>query len=149
MTSLRGRFVDRLMAVAVVPVVSVAAVLLFGGTANAVPSASALGPLTSSPSPTPGVTDTTTTLKVTPSHAVDDVPVIFLTNVAPLAAVGAVQFIMDGTTPLAAPVPVTPEGFALLINSLPEGTHSLTAVFTPTSPAAYGPSDVTTSVADG
>ncbi len=127
------------MAVAVVPVVSVAAVLLFGGTANAVPSASALGPLTSRPSPTPGVTDTTTTLKVTPSHAVDDVPVIFLTNVAPLAAVGAVQFIMDGPTPLAAPVPVTP-GFALLINSLPEGTHSLTAVFTPTSPAAHGPS---------
>jgi hypothetical protein len=77
---------------------------------------------------------------MTPRRAVDGVPVIFLANVAPLAAVGAVQFIMDGTAALGAPVPVTTTGFALLINSLPEGTHTLTAAFTPTNPAAYAPS---------
>jgi len=139
-TSTRCGFLDRLMAVAVVPVVSVAAVLFLGGSANAVPSAGTLGPPTSSPSATPGVTATTTTLVVSPSRAFAGVAVIFLANVAPHAAVGGVQFIMDGTTALAASVPVTAAGCALLIDSLPEGTHSLTAVFTPTNRANYAPS---------
>ena len=57
----------------------------------------------------------------------------------PFNATGTVQF-KDGTTVLGAPVPVT-AGFAFLHTSaLTTGTHTLTAVFTPTNPAAFGPS---------
>jgi phosphate ABC transporter phosphate-binding protein len=85
-----------------------------------------------------GATATNTTVKVFPKRAFDGLPLIFLANVAPFGATGTVQF-MDGATALGAPVPVT-TGFALLIDSLPEGTHTLTAVFTPTDPATHAPS---------
>jgi phosphate transport system substrate-binding protein len=81
---------------------------------------------------------TTTTLTVFPNPAFEGLPVIFLANVAPFGAAGTVQF-MDGTTAVDPPVPVA-GGFALSITTLPEGTHSLTAVFTPTDPAALAPS---------
>jgi len=64
--------------------------------------------------------------------------VVFGATVAPHGAAGTVQF-MDGNTVLGAPVSVT-AGFALLTTSLPRGTHSLTAVFTPTNPADVAPS---------
>lgn len=82
--------------------------------------------------PTPGATATTTTLKVSSNRAFQGIPIIFLANVAPRRAAGAVQF-RDGTTALGAPVQVT-TGFALTVATLPKGTHSLTAVFIPTNP---------------
>jgi len=81
---------------------------------------------------------TTTTLKVYPNRAFENFPVILLTNVAPHGATGTIQ-LLDGTTPMGAPVPVT-AGFALTITTLPTGTHSLTAVFIPTNPATYAQS---------
>jgi hypothetical protein len=92
---------------------------------------------TPTPTPTPisGTAATTTTLTVFPRSAFQGIPVIFLANVAPVGATGTVQF-ADGTTPLGAPVPVT-SGFALFIDTLPTGPHSLTAAFSPTDPAAF------------
>ncbi len=105
------------------------------------------GPVTPTPTPTPAPTDTptpppvsgtaatTTTLTVFPRSAFQGIPVVFLANVAPFDATGTVQF-ADGTTPLGAPVPVS-GGFALVINTLPPGTHSLTAAFSPTDSTAF------------
>jgi hypothetical protein len=62
-----------------------------------------------------------------------------IANVAPINAAGTVQF-KDGTANIGGPVPVI-GGIAtpgLLL--LPVGSHSLTAVFTPTNPAAFQPS---------
>jgi hypothetical protein len=64
--------------------------------------------------------------------------VVLLANIAPVGAVGTVQF-MDGESALHAPVPAT-GGFTLLITPLPKGKHSLTAVFTPTNQAVFLPS---------
>jgi hypothetical protein len=72
---------------------------------------------------------------VFPNRAFEGIPVVFLTNVVPRGATGTVH-LMDGTTALGAPVPVF-GGFALSITTLPKGTHSLSAVFTPTDPAAF------------
>ncbi|MGH3669877.1 MAG: Ig-like domain-containing protein [Pseudonocardiaceae bacterium] len=88
-----------------------------------------------------GAKPTNTKLSVFPTPAFQGIPVVFLANVAPANAAGTVQF-MDWTTKLGAPVPVF-SGFALLITPLPKGTHSLTAVFTPTKPAAFAPSTST------
>jgi hypothetical protein len=78
-------------------------------------------------------------------------------NVAPFGAAGTIQF-KDGDTNLGAPKPVFDggglaelfatlgipvpglSGFAITLAILPPGTHPLTAVFTPTNPAAYQPS---------
>ncbi|MGH3788048.1 MAG: Ig-like domain-containing protein [Pseudonocardiaceae bacterium] len=58
---------------------------------------------------------------------------------APIGAAGTVQF-KDGTTNIGDPVSVT-AGLAVGgFVSLPLGPHSLTAVFTPTNPAAFQPS---------
>jgi hypothetical protein len=46
---------------------------------------------------------------------------------------------MDGTTALGAPM-AAPFGFAFGITALPQGTHSLTAVFTPSDSADFAPS---------
>jgi hypothetical protein len=76
---------------------------------------------------------------VFPGFAFEDFPVILLTRVAPFRVAGTVQF-KDGTTNIGASVPVF-GGFAFLFTSgLTKGTHELTAVFTPTDPAAFGPS---------
>jgi hypothetical protein len=55
-------------------------------------------------------------------------------TVTPTAA-GSVQF-QDGTAPIGNPVTVT-NGTASITPTLPSGTHSLTAVFTPTNPTAF------------
>lgn len=88
----------------------------------------------------PGPTATTTTLQVFPSAVpFGGFPAILIGKVSPSGAVGTVQF-KDGTTTIGAPVPVT-SSFALAITStLTNGLHPLTAVFTPTDPAAFGSS---------
>lgn len=108
--------------------------LLYGTTSSASP----VTYVVNAPMPTPAARATTTTLRVFPSRAVEGLPTIFLANVAPFGAAGMVRF-MDGTTALGVPVPVT-AGFALTVTTLPKGTHSLTAVFTPTDPTAYAES---------
>ena len=93
------------------------------------------------PSPRPGVTVTMTMLRMIRVPLPFDLGgfVIASANVAPFNAAGTVQF-NDGTTALGAPVPVS-NGFALLfVGTLTSGEHSLTAVFTPTDPAAFTPS---------
>lgn len=82
---------------------------------------------------------TNTTLTVIPHAAFQGIPVFLIAHVAPFGATGTVQF-TDGTTTLGAPVPVT-GGVAFLSTSrLTTGTHTLTAVFTPTNPVAFNPS---------
>jgi hypothetical protein len=65
--------------------------------------------------------------------------VLLKATVVPDSAAGMVQF-QDGSTALGAPVPVVGGSAILLTSALTPGTHSLTAVFTPANPAAYGPS---------
>jgi hypothetical protein len=77
-------------------------------------------------------------LQVAPSPGYTFFPEFLIARVSPFNAAGTVQFI-DGTTPLGGPVPVF-AGFALTVTTLPKGTHSLTAVFTPTDPAAFAQS---------
>jgi hypothetical protein len=86
-----------------------------------------------------GAKVTTTTLTAVPSPAFQGLPVFLRANVAPAGAAGTVQF-KDGTTALGAPVRVFGGTAYLLTSKLTKGTHSLTAVFTPTNPAAFGPS---------
>jgi Bacterial Ig-like domain (group 3) len=85
-----------------------------------------------------GVTATTTALSVFPSGASRGMSVVLLANVAPRGAAGTIQF-FEGTTTLGAPVPAS-SGLALLITTLPQGIHSLAAVFTPANPAIFVPS---------
>ena len=62
--------------------------------------------------------------------------VIPTAQVAPANAAGTVQF-KDGATRLGAPVPVT-AGVAIgPVSTLAPGSHSLTAVFTPTNPTNF------------
>ena len=84
-------------------------------------------------------TATSITLTVAPNPAFQGIPAVRIAIVTPFTAAGTVQFI-DGITPLGAPVPVL-AGVAFLITSaLTTGTHTLTAVFTPTNQTAFGPS---------
>ncbi|MGH3826479.1 MAG: Ig-like domain-containing protein [Pseudonocardiaceae bacterium] len=62
-----------------------------------------------------------------------------MATVTPDTAAGTVQF-QDGTMALGSPVPVVGGSAMLLTAELAQGTHLLTAVFTPTSPAVSGPS---------
>jgi len=59
--------------------------------------------------------------------------------VTPFNAAGTVQF-TDGTTNLGAPVPVAGGVAVGPLTALSPGTHSITAVFTPTNPAKFQPS---------
>jgi hypothetical protein len=80
-------------------------------------------------------TTTTTTLEVSP--ATPSTPGTAETLVATVnpAGPGSVQF-LDGATPLGAPVTLT-GGTASLTTTLPQGTHSLSAVFTAIDPIAF------------
>ncbi len=84
--------------------------------------------------------DTTTTFMAIPSGPVlEGTPVILIAQVVPANATGTIQF-KDGESELGLPRPVI-GGFVLTVTSmLTEGTHSLTAVFTATDQAAFGPS---------
>ena len=81
-------------------------------------------------------TPTTTVLGVTPTSPAAAGTVETLTATVAPTAPGSVQF-LDGTNSLGAPVPVT-GATAALTTTLASGTHSLTAVFTPTDPTAFG-----------
>jgi hypothetical protein len=60
-------------------------------------------------------------------------------NVSPSNAVGTVQF-QDGNTNIGGPVPVFGGTSIGGFTFLPRGSHSLTAMFTPTDPTAFAPS---------
>jgi hypothetical protein len=86
---------------------------------------------------------TTTTLMVVPDFPIPQgVPVLLKASVVPDGAAGKVQF-QDGNSALGAPVPVVGGSAILITSTLPQGAHSLTAVFIPTNPATYGPSTST------
>jgi hypothetical protein len=110
--------------------------LLIGGVANsAAPGsapqiAEALAPVA-----------TSTALAVSPVSPVVQGALVTLTaTITPSTAVGTVQF-KDGSTDLGAPVTVSNNGTAAGSTSvLVLGSRSLTAVFTPTNPAAFSPS---------
>jgi len=96
---------------------------------------------TPTPTPAPGAIATTTTLSVV------SIPlplglggfVLPIAHVTPFNAAGTVQF-TDGTTNLGAPVPVAGGVAVGPLTALSPGTHSITAVFTPTNPAKFQPS---------
>jgi Bacterial Ig-like domain (group 3) len=86
---------------------------------------------------------TTTTLMVVPDFPIPQgVPVLLKASVVPDGAAGKVQF-QDGNSALGTPVPVVGGSAILITSTLPQGAHSLTAVFIPTNPATYGPSTST------
>jgi hypothetical protein len=81
----------------------------------------------------PGVTQTTTTLAVTPGSPVaSGSPVSLTATVSPTAA-GSVQF-MDGANAVGTPVTVANGVATLSTSTLAVGAHSLSAVFTSTDP---------------
>jgi hypothetical protein len=83
---------------------------------------------------------TTTTLQVTPPGPVAQGSAVTLhATLSPGGAAGSVRF-KDGTTDLGTPVTVTAGTADLVTSSLPAGSRSLTAVFTPADSAAYGAS---------
>lgn len=86
-----------------------------------------------------GAEATATEIRVAPSPAFQGIPVFLLATVAPRTAAGTVQF-SDGPTAIGAPVPVIGGRAFRVTSALTQGPHTLTAVFTPTSPAAFGPS---------
>ncbi|HTJ70685.1 MAG TPA: Ig-like domain repeat protein [Actinospica sp.] len=101
-----------------------------GSTSYTASSSSALPQSVQPPAPT------TTTLSTSPSgSAVEDTPVTLNATESP-AASGAIQF-YDGSTAFGSPVTVNASGTATLTTSaLAIGSHTLTAIFTPTG-AAY------------
>ncbi|MBV9061270.1 MAG: Ig-like domain repeat protein, partial [Pseudonocardiales bacterium] len=97
--------------------------------------------VTPTPTPVPGATVTTTTLTVIriPLPLGLGGIVIPIAQVAPANATGTVQF-KDGSANLGAPVPVF-AGIAIgPVSTLRPGSHSLSAVFTPTNPTKFQPS---------
>lgn len=77
---------------------------------------------------------TSTTLTVSPSGTVMQGSAVTLTATESPITAGSVQF-LDGATALGSPVPVDGSGTATTTTtSLAAGSHSLTAVFTPSSP---------------
>ena len=80
---------------------------------------------------------TSTTLTAAPpSPQTAGTSVTLTANVTPTAAVGSVQF-QDNGANLGPAVSVTAGTATMSTNSLTVGTHSLTAVFTPTDPTAF------------
>jgi Big-like domain-containing protein len=85
---------------------------------------------------------TSTTASVSPpSPTVAGTTETLTATVTPSTAVGTVQF-KDGATPVGNPVTVS-NGAASITTTLPVGTHSLTAMFTPTDSGAFTPSTST------
>ncbi len=83
---------------------------------------------------------TTTTLTVAPaSPQLAGTPVVLNAAVTPAGSGGTVQF-RDGAAALGAPAAVTAGHATLSTAALAVGTHSLSAVFTPTTPAGGVPS---------
>ncbi|MBV8994182.1 MAG: Ig-like domain repeat protein, partial [Pseudonocardiales bacterium] len=89
--------------------------------------------------PTTGLPATSTTLRVVPNPGFQGGPEVLIARVSPKDADGTVQF-ADGGNNLGSPVRVAGGQAILVTRELTAGTHSLTAVFTPTDPAAFAPS---------
>lgn len=119
-----------------IPLAVGAALLLLGGVANSAPLE---GPTQTADAAAPVAT--TTALTVSPVSPVAQSTRVTLTaTITPATAVGTVQF-KDLTTNIGNPVTVSNQGTASGSTSrLAPGLHSLTAVFTPADPAAFGPS---------
>ncbi|GAA4468244.1 Ig-like domain repeat protein [Phytohabitans houttuyneae] len=101
----------------------------------------------------PVAEDTTTTLAVSPATIESGDEVTLTATVAPSNAAGTVQF-RRGASTVIGTAPVASGTASLTTTSLPIGTHSITAVFTPASPAAFNPStsspqSVTVELGDG
>jgi len=80
---------------------------------------------------------TTTMLNVSPaSPAASGTQETLTASVSPTSAAGSVQF-RDGSTAIGAPVTVN-NGVSSTTTKLADGSHSLTAVFTPTDTTAFG-----------
>ena len=90
--------------------------------------------------PTTGAPATTTTLEVAPNPGFQDIPEILIAHVSPLTAAGTVQFTDSTTNTDLGSVPVIAGQAVLVTTALTAGTHTVTATFTPTSPAAFAPS---------
>lgn len=87
-----------------------------------------------------GAVATRTKLSVIPNAALPrGVPRLLKADVTPVGAVGTVQF-KDRGTNVGKPVSVVRGQAWLVTSQLATGSHSLTAVFTPANPAAFGPS---------
>jgi len=85
-----------------------------------------------------GATATTTAIAANPGGPVTSgTSVTFTATVAPATAPGSVQF-MDGTNPLGSAVTVTAGSASFATSNLSIDTHSITAVFTSSTPTAFG-----------
>ncbi|MGH3815033.1 MAG: Ig-like domain-containing protein [Pseudonocardiaceae bacterium] len=83
---------------------------------------------------------TSTTMTTSPaSQVAQGTPVTLTAAIAPATAAGTVQF-KDGATNLGDPVAVSNGTASASTSTLAVGSHSLTAVFTPSDPAAANPS---------
>lgn len=123
-----NRFLTRLSSGALVVTVTAGGVLLIDGVSHAAPPAA------------PQATATTIQLTTSPaSPVVQGSPVTLTAAVTPTTAAGTVQF-KDGTSDLGGPVVAGNGTASTSTSTLAVGSHQLTSVFTPTNPAAYGPS---------
>jgi hypothetical protein len=82
------------------------------------------------------VTATTTTLTATPSPAITGQTVTLTAAVSPSGAAGTVQF-KDGATNIGSPVTVASGAASTTTSTLAAGSHSLSAVFTPTDSTSF------------
>ncbi|MDQ7903025.1 Ig-like domain repeat protein [Phytohabitans sp. ZYX-F-186] len=101
----------------------------------------------------PVAEDTTTTLAVSPATVESGAEVTLTATVAPSTAEGTVQF-RRGASTVIGTAPVASGTATLTTTSLPIGTHSITAVFTPANASAFNPStsspqSVTVELGDG
>ena len=126
----RKRFLTRLSSGVFVVAVAAGGVLLIDGVSHAAPLVT--------PQPT------TTQLTTSPASSVaQGNPVTLTATITPTAAAGTVQFkdqIKDQSSDLGSPVVVSNGAASVSMSDLAVGKHQLTAVFTPTNPATYGPS---------
>ncbi len=96
--------------------------------------------MVTAPAAPAGATATNTTLTTDPASSVTEgTPVKLTATVTPATAIGAIQF-KDGTTDIGKPVPVTGGTASTTASMLAVGSRQLTAMFTPTDPAAFSPS---------
>jgi Bacterial Ig-like domain (group 3) len=122
----RKRFLTRLSSGVLVVAVTAGGVLLIGGVSHAAPLVAPQ--------------HTTTQLTTSPASPVTQGnPVTLTATITPTAAAGTIQF-KDGTADLGNPVVASNGAASATTSELAPGSHQLTAVFTPTTPATYSPS---------
>ncbi len=102
-------------------------------------SSSTSAPVTVMVTAPTGAMTTSTALSTSPASTVAQGSPVTLTAMITPAAAGTVQF-KDGTANLGNPVIVSNGAASGITSTLAVGSHQLTAVFTPTSPAAFSSS---------